>query len=204
MDAGLIDRIETNAERSASALFAAAVGFAIYEWLGVGLFQPELGAYTGGAAAIAYLLCSRTLRAVTKKVPRFAVPVFDVREIEWIEATDELVLTEADRLAREDELVLTEADRLAPEDELVLTDADRLEAAAAPGQDEPLVLDDILAEIGPDARVVRLFDRRAMPTPGQLKSRIDSHLGQGSSDATKSDASQALSDALAELKRSLR
>jgi hypothetical protein len=201
MDAGLIDRIEINAERSASALFAAAVGFAIYEWLGVGLFQPELGAYTGGAAAIAYLLCSRTLRAVTKKVPRFAVPMFDVREIE---AADELVLTEADRLAPVDELVLTEADRLPPVDELVLTDADRLEAAATPGHDEPLVLDDILAEIGPDARVVRLFDRRAMPTPGQLRSRIDSHLGQGSSDATKSDASQALSDALAELKRSLR
>jgi hypothetical protein len=204
MDAGLIDRIEINVQRSASALFAAAVGFAIYRWLGVGFLQPELGAYTGGAVAIAYLLCSRTLRAVTKKVPRFAVPVFDVREIEWIEATDELVLTEADRLAPEDELVLTEADRLAPEDELVLTDADRLEAAAAPGQDEPLVLDDILAEIGPDARVVRLFDRKAMPTPGQLKSRIDRHLGQGSSDAAQSDASQALSDALAELKRSLR
>jgi hypothetical protein len=204
MDAGLIDRIEINVQRSASALFAAAVGFAIYRWLGVGFLQPELGAYTGGAVAIAYLLCSRTLRAVTKKVPRFAVPVFDVREIEWIEATDELVLTEADRLAPEDELVLTEADRLAPEDELVLTDADRLEAAAAPGQDEPLVLDDILAAIGPDARVVRLFDRKAMPTPGQLKSRIDRHLGQGSSDAAQSDASQALSDALAELKRSLR
>jgi hypothetical protein len=218
MDAGLIDRIEINVQRSASALFAAAVGFAIYRWLGVGVLQPELGAYTGGAVAIAYLLCSRTLRAVTKKVPRFAVPVFDVREIEWIEATDELVLTEADRLAPEDELVLTEADRLAPEDELVLTDADRLapvdelvltdadrlEAAAAPGQNEPLVLDDILAEIGPDARVVRLFDRKAMPTPGQLKSRIDRHLGQGSSDAAQSDASQALSDALAELKRSLR
>jgi hypothetical protein len=137
-------------------------------------------------------------------VPRFAVPVFDVREIEWIEATGELVLTEADRLAPENELVLTDADRLAPEDELVLTDADRLEAAAAPGQDEPLVLDDILAAIGPDARVVRLFDRKAMPTPGQLKSRIDRHLGQGSSDAAQSDASQALSDALAELKRSLR
>jgi hypothetical protein len=204
MDAGLIDRIEINVQRSASALFAAAVGFAIYRWLDVAVLQPELGAYTGGGVAIAYLLCSRTLRAVTTKVPRFAVPVFDVREIEWIEATDELVLTDADRLASEDELVLTDADRLASEDELLLTDADRLEAAAAPGQDEPLVLDDILAEIGPDARVVRLFDRKAMPTPGQLKSRIDRHLGHGSSDAAQSDASQALSDALAELKRSLR
>jgi hypothetical protein len=109
-------------------------------------------------------------------------------------------LTDADRLAREDELVLTDADRLGPANELLLTLADRLD----PADDDPLVLDDILAEIGPDARVVRLFDRKAMPTPGQLKTRIDNHLGQESSPATPSDASQALSDALAELKRSLR
>jgi hypothetical protein len=66
------------------------------------------------------------------------------------------------------------------------------------------VLDDILAEIGPEARVVRLFDRKAMPTPGQLKSRIDDHIGQAPPRAAPSDASQALSEALAELRRSLR
>jgi hypothetical protein len=80
---------------------------------------------------------------------------------------------------------------------LELTEADRLP------EPEPLVLDDILAEIGPDSRVVRLFDRSAMPTPGQLKARIDQHLEQGPP-APGSDASQALSDALAELRRALR
>jgi hypothetical protein len=200
MDSGLTDRIETNAQRAASALFGAAVGFAVYGWLGVTVRQPELGAYTGGAGAIAYLLCSRSFRAATNRVQRFEVPVFNLREIEWVEADDELLLTDADRLAREDELVLTDADRLGPANELLLTLADRLD----PADDDPLVLDDILAEIGPDARVVRLFDRKAMPTPGQLKTRIDNLLGQESSPAMPSDASQALSDALAELKRSLR
>jgi hypothetical protein len=47
-----------------------------------------------------------------------------------------------------------------------------------------------------------LFDRKAMPTPGQLQSRIDRHLGHRQS--TPEDASQALSEALAELRRSLR
>ena len=200
MDAGLIERIETNVERGASALFGGAVGFAVYEWLSAAVLQPQLGVYTAGAAAIACLLCSRGLNAATKEVQRFAVPVFDVREIEWVESEDELLLTEADRLEREDELLLTDAHRLGPVNELLLTLADRVD----PARDEPLVLDDILIEIGPDARVVRLFDRKAMPTPGQLQTRIDSHLGRESSPATPSDASQALSDALAELKRSLR
>lgn len=73
-----------------------------------------------------------------------------------------------------------------------------------PPADEPLVLDDILAEIGPDARVVRLFDPSAMPTPGQLRARIDRHLEDCDPTAGLVDASQALYDALAELRRSLR
>ena len=66
------------------------------------------------------------------------------------------------------------------------------------------VLDDVLTQINADSRVVRLFDPKLMPTPGQLKSQIDSHLGHGSPASGASDASQALSDALAELRRSLR
>jgi hypothetical protein len=84
-------------------------------------------------------------------------------------------------------------------DELTLTEADQLVS----GTEEPLVLDDILAEIGPDSRVVRLFDRQTMPTPGELKSRVDDHLRGGSAPAAP-DASQALLDALAELRRALR
>jgi hypothetical protein len=85
-------------------------------------------------------------------------------------------------------------------DELVMTDADRVPVAA---EEEPLELDDILAEIGPDSRVVRLFDRAAMPTAGQLKARIDRHLDEGSAARTRRDDSEALFEALAELRRSL-
>jgi hypothetical protein len=79
-------------------------------------------------------------------------------------------------------------------DELFLTEAD-----LASAQDDALVLDDILAEVDPESRVVSLFDRDAMPSPAQLKARIDEHLrGERTP-----DASQALHEALAELRRSL-
>ena len=67
---------------------------------------------------------------------------------------------------------------------------------------DALVLDDILAKLAPDSRVVRLFDKDAMPTPAQLRARIEDHLDMGASDSA--DASQALHEALAELRRSLR
>ena len=210
MDAGLIDRIETNVERGASALFASAVGFTVYTWLGAGAFQLELGAYAGVAAILAFFLCGRVMRAVAVGKPRYLISVFDLRHVNDL---GELLLTERDRIGLASELLLTHDDQVKDElllthanrvhDELVLTDEDRLEPGAQV-PDEMLVLDDILAEIGPDARVVRLFDRKAMPTPGQLKSRIDNHLEQDHVAARSPDASQALSDALAELRRSLR
>lgn len=193
MDAALIDRIETGFERCASALFALAVGFAVFRW------QPRPLAYAAIASALAYVLSDRALKMVTSRRPQFAVPIFDVREIESLTPDDELLLADADRLQAADELVLTDADRVGAKDELLLTDSDRHQLPV-----DPLVLDDILAKIGPESRVVRLFDRKAMPTPGQLKLRIDDHLGQGVPPAASSDASQALSDALAELRRSLR
>lgn len=85
-------------------------------------------------------------------------------------------------------------------DELMLTDL--VGSGSAP--DEPLVLDDILAEIGPDSRVVRLFDPAAMPPAGQPIDRIEQHLGEAGSQSAPPDASQALHEALAELRRSLR
>ena len=86
-------------------------------------------------------------------------------------------------------------------DELLLTD--RYHAAPAATQ-EPLVLDDVLAELGPDSRVVRLFDPAAMPTPAQLKSQIDRHLNRDTPDPQNADAAQALHEALAQLRRSIR
>jgi hypothetical protein len=85
-------------------------------------------------------------------------------------------------------------------DELLLAEGDRIGSSAG---DNELVLDDILANLREDSRVVRLFDASAMPTPGQLGARVDRHLGQaGASEAP--DASAALHEALAELRLSLR
>jgi hypothetical protein len=116
--------------------------------------------------------------------------MFDVREIAP-DDRDELLLT--DRYEA-DELLLS--DRYEP-DELLLTE--RYEAA-----EEPLVLDDILEQLSPDSRVVRLFDPAAMPTPAQLKSRIDRHLDGATPEVQAPDASQALHEALAELRRAIR
>jgi hypothetical protein len=88
------------------------------------------------------------------------------------------------------------------ETELLLTE--RFEPPVSPADDDALLLDDILAELGPDSRVVRLFDRAAMPTAGELKSRIDRHLDRNDAGAQTPDAAQALHDALAELRRSIR
>ena len=81
--------------------------------------------------------------------------------------------------------------------ELLLSNPDRIEADS-----DELVLDDALPPADPDSRVVRLFDVSAMPTPGELKARIDRHLA-GPQPAPP-DATQALFDALAELRSSLR
>ncbi|MFL6759703.1 hypothetical protein [Sphingomonas sp.] len=182
MDAGLIQRIETGAERGASALLAAAVAYAGYGLLGTLGVQPEAGVCAAGAGALAYLPCRRLMEHIGSRHAGFDLTAFEPVELDMFEPTDELVLTEADRLR--------------PQDELVLTDADRLDGS------EALLLDDILAEIDSDARVVRLFDRAAMPTPGQLQSRIAGHVGASPVEAP-ADAAQALSDALAELRRSL-
>jgi hypothetical protein len=77
-------------------------------------------------------------------------------------------------------------------------------------EDEAMLLDDPLVEADPGSRVVRLFATPPMPTPGQLKERIDHHLATGAMHAVHEfegpapDASDALYAALAELRRSLR
>jgi len=170
-------RMESFAERGASVVLGGAVAYAAVRLLSGAIPELQLALTAAAVGAISCLLSLRALNAVARRAPQFAVPVFDVRDLEELES-DELLLTER------------------VNHELVLTDADRLPA--------PLELDDILAQIGPDSRVVRLFDRKAMPTPGQLKTQIDSHLEQAAAPHAQPDASQALSDALAELRRSLR
>ena len=85
--------------------------------------------------------------------------------------------------------------------ELLLTE--RHHAPAANSEDE-LVLDDILAKLGSESRVVRLFDPAQMPTAGELNDRIERRLASSAPLDPSSDATQALHDALAELRRSIR
>lgn len=183
MQAASAIRIEANADRAAAAVFAAACAYAAYVWLGFRVSQPLLGAETIAATGLAYVLALRSLRFLQPESRRLPVPVFDVREIDPVE-TAELLLTERYEAP---ELLLTE----------------RYETPE-PGPEEPLWLDDILAKLSSDSRVVRLFDPAAMPTPGELKSQIDEHLDQEASSQPPADGVQALHDALAELRRSLR
>jgi hypothetical protein len=200
MKAALIELVETGIERGASAVFAAAVGYSAYLFVGTTALDPQLAYVAAGAGVLAYLPCCRLIRMADGSRAPTPLPEFPAGHFDFAE-TQELLLTET---LPAEELLLT--DRVEP-DELVLTESDR------PGGNAPLVLDDILAEIGPDARVVRLFDRRAMPapgpTPGQLQTRIAEYMKDGTPAAPSdlagpSDASQALSAALAELRRSLR
>ena len=201
-------RIEKTVDRAAAALFALACGYAAHAWFAA-IAGPFLFAKAAAAGVFAYLLCVHALGAVQPRARRMRVPPFEVREIATDE-TDELLLTE--RYAPEElllteryepgELLLTERYE-APSDtgELLLTE--RYEAPAESAEDA-LVLDDILDQLSPDSRVVQLFDPAAMPTPAQLKSRIDRHLDGAEPEWQAPDASQALHEALAELRRSIR
>jgi hypothetical protein len=189
MDGVKAERIEAGVERIAAALFAGATAYASYRWMSGVYGEPQVGALSAAAAVVAFFLCTRGLRSIPVE-QRFDLPAFGVPPIEPI---DELLLTDANRLQP------LEAHDLG---ELLLTDSDRFHPLERDASDE-LVLEDILAELGPDSRVVRLFDPAAMPTPGQLNARIERHLGEESAPTAPADASQALYDALAELRRSL-
>jgi hypothetical protein len=174
MRGGTVSKIENGVMVAAAATFAAAVGFAAYRGLGGMVGQPALVGLTAAAMAVAIVLCGRLLNRVGRGEPKFHVPIFDLGAMKPVEPG---------------ELVLTEAQRLKP-------------VERTPPPEDLLELTDVLHEVGPDTRVVRLFDPGAMPTPAQLKARIDRHLENGLPPACP-DASQALYDALAELRQSL-
>ena len=71
---------------------------------------------------------------------------------------------------------------------------------------EPLLLTDRLT-VPEDSRVVRLFAVPPLPSPGELKARIDAHLAGREAGAEvvhlPVDASAALREALADLRRSI-
>ena len=69
---------------------------------------------------------------------------------------------------------------------------------------EALLLDVILASLGPDSRVVRMFAPDAIPTAGQLQARIDRHIASDGRGDRDDEAREALHAALADIRRSLR
>lgn len=81
-----------------------------------------------------------------------------------------------------------------------------------PVEDE-LLLDDPIAPLDPDSRVIRLFQPEQpepLPEPGQLVARIADYLGSGRgatspvvNEPVRHDASDALHAALADIRRSL-
>lgn len=172
MQAQSVARIETAVDRVAAALLAIASGYAAFVWLAASSRGPLLVGEALAVGVLAYFISARLLSSVRPRTRKLPVPIFDVREVEPLHASEPLLLKTSDVWQQPAE--------------------------------EPLLLDDILAEIGPDSRVVRLFDPAAMPTAGELKSRIDRHLDGQASAAQSSDAAQALHDALAELRRSIR
>jgi len=127
-------------------------------------------------AGAALLASSRILTSVSPGSPTFSLASFDTATLPETEGLDELILT----------------------------DDDRLDAGDQSEHVDELVLDDVLAKLEDLSRVVRLFDASAMPSPGELKHRIDRHLDGASPSSPPPDASQALHDALSELRRTLR
>lgn len=176
------ERIEAAVDHVAGALLGGAVAWALLEGLARRLPLLQLVSIAAFAAGLSYFVATRLLRRVEAQRPQFDIPVFRLSDLE-VAGLDELLLTE--------------------QVELVLSDADRLVTAPVAAAGE-LVLDDVLAAIDSDARVVRLFDRGAMPTPAQLNARIERHLHGGASADAAPDASHALYEALDELRRSLR
>ena len=131
-------------------------------------------------AAGAFLLARSALRRVPDPGQRFALPEFDLAPLPD---------------AAQDESFA---------DELLLTDEYRLLSQAASSDSEVLLLEDVLMAVELDSRVVRLFAAQPLPTAGELGASIDRHLHSNGFVASPPDATQALSDALAELRRSLR
>ena len=173
-------RFDWLAEAAGASALALAVGYAGLQ------AAPLLGA---GASAVALIAATAFAAGLfgMRKVPaserRFALPDFTLPPLDA-------------RDCQVDELLLDQP----VEEPLLLTDV-----FAA-----PLLLDDPLVEAEPDSRVVQLFAAPAMPTPGQLRDRIERHLATGSMHVVREfegpapDASDALYAALSELRRSLR
>jgi len=174
-DRGQLDWLVEVAGASASALAAAFAAARFASFYGWSVPGAVLGAGAG-----VFLIAFAAMRLVPAEARHLALPDFGSVVLD-----DELLLDQP--YLAFDELLLDQP----------LVDAGAVAVAE-------LLLDDPLSVPAADSRVVQLFADGRMPTAGQLKSRIDRHLAEGGQRTPTSDASDALSEALAELRRSLR
>ncbi len=174
-DRGRLDWLVEVAGATAPAMAAA---FAAAKLAPVNGWAPSTAVLVGAGGIFAAAFAA--MRVVPPEARHLALPDF-----EGVVLEQELLLDE--RVPMLDELLL---------DQPLIEEA--TEAVAE------LLLDDPLAAPAPDSRVVQLFADGRMPSAGQLKSRIDRHLADSGKPAPAGDASDALGEALAELRRSLR
>lgn len=184
-------RLDWLVELAGACAPAGAAGFAAMTLAPAYGVAPGVALLAGSGAMFA--LAFIAMRTIAAEPRLLALPAFEQPVL-----LDEALLLD-DPLG-EDELLLD--DPLAADELLLdrpLVDGGNMAAVAE------LLLDDPLPAPAPDSRVVQLFAGGRMPTAGQLQLRIDRHLaGSERVPAGTVDASDALSDALAELRRSLR
>lgn len=183
-DRGRLDWLVELAGASAPALaaaFAAAKVAPVNGWT-ASIASLIAGVGVFGAAYVAMRLVPAEARHL------------DLRHFHALVLEDELLL---DQPVEFDELLL---DQPIEFDELLL-DQPLIAGSEAIAE---LLLDDPLPVPAIDSRVVQLFAEGRMPNAGQLRDRIDRHLADAGKQAPSTDASDALSEALAELRRSLR
>lgn len=135
-----------------------------------------------------FVLALAAMRAVPAEPRRLALPAFEPMVLPTC-VLDDAEMPHPQSFSIVDELLL---------DQPLVQPAEMAAVAE-------LLLDDPLPSPPVESRVVQLFAAGRMPSAGQLQQRIDRHLTAGDRlpDVTQ-DASDALSEALAELRRSLR
>ncbi|MCL6682890.1 hypothetical protein [Sphingomonas alba] len=183
-------RFDWLAELCGAGALAAATGYAALKIAPSFALAPPMAMTAAGFAG--FVLGALAMRLVKPGARNLPISGFALADVEGEDWQEPLLLD----TVYEEPLLL---EYRLEEEELLLVDL-------AEG-DSALLLVDALQRAEPESRVVQLFAHQPMPTPGQLKERIDRHLADAPrhpSPMPAPDASQALYAALNELKRSLR
>ena len=162
-------------EFAPAAIFGAAVGFATALWMAL----PPLDVTPLASGSAAFGAAWLGLHAFGSRGREFPLTQFETPEAKFELSPVGELLEQAD----------------------VVAIVEQLGAASAKPASDELVLDDVLAAVESDSRVVQLFE--ASDTAGEMQARIDRHL-RSSTRQIPPDATQELHDALAALRRSLR